>query len=136
MRHHADALRAAGWTVDYQRLDDADAADSFTGAVAAGIARHAPDRIVVTEAGEWRVRAMLESWETLFGLPVEIRADDRFVADHRDFERWAEGRRELTMEYFYRDMRRRTGLLMDGDKPRAAGGISTRRIASPRSATC
>ena len=42
MRHHADALRAAGWTVDYQRLDDAEAADSFTGAVAAGIARHAP----------------------------------------------------------------------------------------------
>ena len=117
MRHHADALRAAGWTVDYQRLDDAEAADSFTGAVAAGIARHAPDRIVVTEAGEWRVRAMLESWETLFGLPVAIRADDRFVAGHHDFEAWAEGRRELTMEYFYRDMRRRTGLLMDGETP-------------------
>ena len=28
-----------------------------------------------------------------------------------------EGRKELRMEYFYRDMRRQTGLLMDGDKP-------------------
>ncbi|MEC7122730.1 MAG: cryptochrome/photolyase family protein, partial [Pseudomonadota bacterium] len=36
---------------------------------------------------------------------------------HADFERWAEGRKKLRMEFFYRDMRRRTGLLMDGDQP-------------------
>ena len=117
MRHHASALRAAGWDVDYVRLDDPDSTGSFTGEVARAIGRHAPDRIVVTEAGEWRVQAMLESWETLFGLPVDVRADTRFVASHADFTSWAEGRRELTMEWFYREMRRRTGLLMDGDKP-------------------
>ncbi|UAK24002.1 cryptochrome/photolyase family protein [Sphingomonas nostoxanthinifaciens] len=117
MRHHADALRGDGWTVDYVRLDDPDNAGSFTGELARAIGRHDPDRIVVTEAGEWRVQAMLESWQTLFGVPVEIRADDRFVASHADFAQWAEGRAELTMEYFYRLMRRRTGLLMDGDRP-------------------
>ncbi len=117
MRHHAAALTAAGWTVDYVRLDDPDAADSFTGEIARAIARHAPDRIVVTEAGEWRVAAMLDSWETLFGLPVDIRADTRFVASHADFADWADDRATLTMEYFYRLMRRRTDLLMEGDKP-------------------
>jgi len=117
MRHHAAALTAAGWTVDYVRLDDPDAADSFTGEIARAIARHAPDRIVVTEAGEWRVAAMLDSWETLFGLPVDIRADTRFVASHADFADWADDRASLTMEYFYRVMRRRTDLLMEGDKP-------------------
>jgi len=117
MRHHAAALIAAGWTVDYVRLDDPDAADSFTGEIARAIARHAPDRIVVTEAGEWRVAAMLDSWETLFGLPVDIRADTRFVASHADFADWADDRATLTMEYFYRLMRRRTDLLMEGDKP-------------------
>ena len=33
------------------------------------------------------------------------------------FDGWAEGRKQLRMEYFYRDMRRATGLLMDGDDP-------------------
>ena len=117
MRHHAAALMQAGWHVDYVCLDDPDNAGSFTGEVARAIARHAPDRIVVTEAGEWRVAAMIDAWETLFGLPVDIRADARFVASHADFETWAATRKELTMEWFYRAMRARTGLLMDGAKP-------------------
>ncbi len=117
MRHHAAALGEAGWTVDYIRLDDDDAPDSFTGAVARAVERHAPERIVVTEAGEWRVAAMLDGWETMFGLPVDIRPDTRFVASHADFADWAKDRTNLTMEYFYRLMRRRTNLLMDGDKP-------------------
>ena len=117
MRHHADALREAGWTVDYIRLDAPDNSGSFTGEVAHAVQRHAPDRIVVTEAGEWRVSAMLDAWETLFGLPVDVRPDTRFIASHADFETWAAKRAELTMEWFYREMRRRTGLLMEDKKP-------------------
>jgi deoxyribodipyrimidine photolyase-related protein len=60
---------------------------------------------------------MIDAWETLFGLPVDIRADTRFAASHADFETWAATRKELTMEWFYRAMRVRTGLLMDGAKP-------------------
>jgi deoxyribodipyrimidine photolyase-related protein len=117
MRHHAQALRAAGWRVDYVTLDDPDNEGSFTGEIARAVARHDPDRIVVTEAGEWRVAAMIDGWETLFGIPVEIRPDTRFVCDHQGFDAWAEGRAELTMEFFYHVMRRKTGLLMDGAKP-------------------
>ncbi|GAA0677060.1 deoxyribodipyrimidine photolyase-related protein [Sphingomonas insulae] len=117
MRHHARALADAGWQVDYVRLDDPDNAGSFTGEIARAVERHAPDRIVVTEAGEWRVAAMLDSWETIFGLPVDIRADDRFLCSHAEFDAWASGRKQLVMEFFYRDMRRKTGLLMDGKKP-------------------
>ena len=117
MRHHAALLRDSGWTVDYVTLDDPENSGSSTGEIARAVARLNPDRIVVTEAGEWRVQAMLEAWETLFGIPVEIRPDDRFLASHAEFAAWAEGRKALRMEYFYRDMRRKTGLLMEGDKP-------------------
>ena len=117
MRHHADALRDAGWQVDYVRLDEADNSGSFTGEIARAIARHAPERIVVTEAGEWRVVAMLDSWQTLFGIPVEIRADTRFLCSHAEFDAWADRRKQLTMEFFYREMRVTTGLLMDDGKP-------------------
>ena len=117
MRHHAARLREEGWRVEYVALDDPESTASFTGEVARAVQRHDPTRIVVTEAGEFRVQAALESWETLFGVPVDIRADTRFLATHAEFDTWAEGRRDLVMEFFYREMRRKTGLLMDGAKP-------------------
>ncbi|GGO92516.1 cryptochrome/photolyase family protein [Stakelama pacifica] len=120
MRHHADRLRDLGWRVDYIRLDDPDNSGSFTGEVARAVERHSPDRIIVTEAGEWRVAAMLGAWDTRFEAEVDIRPDTRFLASHAEFDEWAEGRKQLRMEFFYREMRRKTGLLMDGDKP--AGG--------------
>jgi deoxyribodipyrimidine photolyase-related protein len=76
--------------------------------------------VLVTEAGEWRVAQMIAGWEAALGLPVEVLPDTRFVCPLPVFRAWAEGRKALRVEYFYRDMRRRTGLLMEGDKP--AGG--------------
>ncbi len=120
MRHFADELRSAGWTVDYVTLDAPDNQGSFTGQLDAAIQTHRPDRIAVTEAGEWRVAEMLQGWRTRFDIPVDILPDDRFLCRPGDFRTWAAGRKQLRMEYFYRDMRRRTGLLMEGDQP--AGG--------------
>ncbi len=117
MRHFADALRVAGWQVDYIRLDDPDNAGSFTGEVARAVARHRPASILVTEPGEWRVREAMRGWHEAFDLPVEILEDDRFLCSHREFSSWAAGRKQLRMEYFYREMRRRTGFLMQGDAP-------------------
>lgn len=115
MRHHAQALRAAGWTVDYVTLDDPANSGSFTGEVARAVERHDPRAIHVTEAGEWRVRAMLDSWADRFACPVTVHEDDRFLCSHAEFDTWAAARKQLRMEYFYRDMRRKTGLLLDAD---------------------
>jgi deoxyribodipyrimidine photolyase-related protein len=112
MRHHARALRDAGWRVDYVRLDDPDNSGSLTGEVARAVERHRPARIVATEAGEWRVRDAMEHWADKFDVPVEIREDDRFIASHAEFDAWADGRKQLRMEFFYREMRRKTGLLL------------------------
>ena len=120
MRHHAELLRSEGWHVDYVTFDDPENAGSFTGELARAIERHAPKQICVTEAGEWRVKAMLDSWHDRFAVPVTINPDNRFLATHAEFEAWAEGRKQLRMEYFYRSMRCKSGLLMDGNDP--AGG--------------
>lgn len=120
MRHFAAELRAAGWRVDYVAFEDDGNTGSFTGEVGRAVARHAPDRIVVTEAGEWRVNAMIDGWRATFGLDVDCLPDRRFVCSRPEFEDWADGRKALRMEWFYREMRRKTGLLMDGDAP--AGG--------------
>ncbi len=121
MRHFARDLEADGVAVDYVRLDAPDNSGSLTGELERAVARHKPDRIVVTEPGEWRVRQMMNGWGHTLGLPVDIRPDDRFVASHADFGAFAGNARSLLMETFYRQMRRRTGILMDGlDEP--AGG--------------
>jgi len=46
---------------------------------------------------------------------VEIRPDTRFVCNIDEFARWAEGRKQLRMEFFYREMRKKTGLLMTSE---------------------
>ncbi len=114
MRHFADELRREGLTVDYVRLDDPANAGSFTGEVTRAVSRHKPSRIVVTEPGEWRVMEMMKGWN------AEILNDNRFFASPASFAAWAKARRQLRMEYFYRDMRRISGLLMEGGEP--AGG--------------
>ncbi len=117
MRHFAEALTNAGWQVDYVRLDEKDNTHSFSGEVERAVGRHKPQGLVVTEPGEWRLRAAMDGWSEAFDLPVEILDDDRFLCSRDAFTDWAEGRKQLRMEYFYREMRRKTGLLMDGDKP-------------------
>jgi deoxyribodipyrimidine photolyase-related protein len=117
MRHFAEELRALGWTVDYVTLDAPNNQGGFTAQVADFVAKNRPERILITEAGEYRVAEMIRGWEVRFGLPVNILPDDRFLCTPAAFKDWAEGRKQLRMEYFYRDMRRQTGLLMDGDQP-------------------
>ncbi len=121
MRHFADELRGLGWRVVFAQLDDDGNAGSFAGEVARAVATHRPERIVVTEPGEWRLLNAMRGWSARFGLPVDVRPDDRFICPIADFAAWASGRKQLRMEFFYREMRRKTGLLMDGDKP--AGGV-------------
>ncbi len=117
MRHFAEELRARGVKVDYVRLDAAGNAGSFTGELERALARHAPDHVIVTEPGEWRVLEAMLGWQERFGTPVHIRPDERFLCSREAFAQWAEGRRSFRMEYFYRAMREKTGLLMDGKTP-------------------
>ncbi|WP_342111054.1 cryptochrome/photolyase family protein [Methylobacterium sp. SI9] len=117
MRHVAAELKAEGVRVDYVRLTDAGNTGSFTGELERAIVRHGPERVVVTEPGEWRVWQMMQDWRETLGVPVEIRPDNRFLCPRQDFADWAEGRHQLRMETFYRGMRRRTGLLMNGGEP-------------------
>lgn len=115
MRHFAEELRAAGWTVDYVRIDDAENQGSFTAEIERAVSRYRPSAIRVVEPGEWRVKVMMDGWEKRFGLPVHIEADDRFLCSVLEFQTWAQARNDLVMEFFYREMRRKTGLLMEPD---------------------
>lgn len=116
MRKFAARLEGEGWSVCYTRLDDPDNSNSIPGELLRRASETGAKEVLATEPGEFRLIAALEDCP----VPVHLFPDDRFLCSHAEFETWADGRKELRMEWFYRDMRRKTGLLMDGDKP--AGG--------------
>jgi deoxyribodipyrimidine photolyase-related protein len=117
MRHFAAALRARGVRVDYVTLDDPANTGSLRGEMLRAVTRHRPACVVATAAGEWRLAEDMRRWHEAAGLEVEIRDDTRFLCRIREFRAWAAGKTTLRMEFFYREMRRRTGLLVDGGEP-------------------
>lgn len=121
MRHFAARLENDGIRVRYVRLDDPDNAGTLRGEVVRAARALRPARIVATEPGEWRVLADMEEWEAASGVPVDIRDDDRFLCSRAAFAAWAQTRRSLRMEFFYREMRRRHGLLLEADGTPAGG---------------
>ncbi len=117
MRHFAAALRDAGWTVDYRALDATAPAASLTAALAAAVARHEADRVVAVLGGEHRLIEAQGAWAAATGVPVELLDDDRYLVSPALFESWAEGRKRLRMEDFYRWQRAETGILMADGVP-------------------
>ena len=115
MRHFADSLRADGLQVDYVRMDDPDNQQDLGRELAKAVQRHKPASIIVTEPSEWRVWQMMQGWDS--GAPLDVREDDRFFCSRGDFAALEKARKTGRMEFFYREMRRRSGLLMQADGP-------------------
>jgi deoxyribodipyrimidine photolyase-related protein len=117
MRHFAESLKQKGYEVEYKTLNDPDNAGSLKGEVERLFQISKFDRIIVTHPGEHRVLEDIRGWEGGFGIPVEIREDDRFLCSPYEFSTWAKDRKQLRMEYFYREMRRKYDILMQGNDP-------------------
>ncbi len=117
MRHFAQELREEGFQVDYVKLDNPGNTGSFSGELQRAIKRHGTEAVIVTEPGEWRVLEAMRDWREEYGVDVHIRDDSRFIASRNEFAQWADGRKSFRMEFFYREMRRKTGLLMAGEEP-------------------
>jgi len=115
MHHFRDDLRGRGWRVDYQAIDDGPVADDAASFLQDRIEAHDPDRVWMTEPG--RAGLLNDLTQACNEADVELRvhADAHFLTTHRDFEQWAEGRKELTLEYFYREQRRAYDVLLTDD---------------------
>jgi deoxyribodipyrimidine photolyase-related protein len=120
MRHFALALQAAGRPLNYTRLDAVANGGSLGAQLRADLERLRPARIVLTEPGDWRVLQAIKAVAEANGLPLDIREDRHFFCSVPEFAAHAKGRKSLRMEYFYREQRKRHGVLMRDDEP--AGG--------------
>ncbi|WP_404296146.1 cryptochrome/photolyase family protein [Halomonas sp.] len=119
MRHFAEDLRERGFRVHYSALDDTDNAQALIPEAERLAALYGCDEICTVRPGEWRLWHDMQARSSA-ALPWRLLEDDRFFTTPDDFAAWAQGRKSLRLEYFYRERRRGTGLLMEGDAP--AGG--------------
>lgn len=117
MRHFAEELKASGYRVEYTKLNDKDNTGFFKTEVERTLKKYKFDHIVVTHPGEYRVLQDIESWEAGFGMPVKIKSDNRFLCTTEEFSTWAKDRKQLRLEYFYREIRKKNSILMNGSDP-------------------
>lgn len=117
MRHFAEELKEKGHKVHYTKYTDSENGGSFSDEVARALEKHSIDRILVTAPSEYAVMQEVKGWDEKFEVEVEICPDNRFLCTTETFAKWAKGRKQLRMEYFYREMRREHTILMDGDEP-------------------
>lgn len=120
MRHFRDACQAAGDHVIYHELTDDGRHDSgpdFAAILKTTVRDARPQKLIVLEPGDWRVWKMLEQAADALNLPLEIRADTSFYCSMHEFKQWADGRKTMKLEHFYREMRKRHDVLMEGSDP-------------------
>ncbi len=122
MRHFCNDLHRRGLPYTYLRLDEQPEAPSFAARLRDVLARHRPQSLVVCEPGEWRMLAAIQQAANEAGVPLQVLPDRHFLCSREEFERWAGNKRELRMEFFYREMRRRHQVLMDTDGREPIGG--------------
>ncbi len=117
MRHFCEELKEKNFQIEYIKFNTDKPTKSFESELSEILKKFSPQKIIITEASEYRVQEYIKSWQEKFSIEVEIREDNRFIATHKDFQEFAKGKKSLVMEFFYRKMRQKTGLLMKFNKP-------------------
>lgn len=121
MRHFAKELKDKGYKVRYVTLDSSDNTGSLEGEVRRALKETKAKKLMVTEPGEYRLLKTFQNWKTDLGVPTEIVPDTRFLCGVDEFKKWASNRRQYRMEYFYRDMRKKHGILVEANNQPTGG---------------
>jgi deoxyribodipyrimidine photolyase-related protein len=117
MRHFRDALRGEGMRVEYRALGaKASNGDgtSFRETLERDLNRLRPEEAVVARPGDWRVLAQIRGAAEAAGSAIRVEPDRWALCGIDEFADYAEGKKDLVMEFFYRRLRKRDGVLLDG----------------------
>jgi deoxyribodipyrimidine photolyase-related protein len=117
MRHFAETLRSRCLPLVYIQMDEAGNLGSLPLELSRVIARLQPAALVLSAPGDWRVLQGLRAVAKQHALALDLRDDTHFFSTVREFASHADGRKQLRLEYWYRELRHKHGILMDGKDP-------------------
>ncbi|MCH8539249.1 MAG: cryptochrome/photolyase family protein [Opitutales bacterium] len=117
MRHFRDSLREKGYSLTYHELSENGKACSLFELLSRDLKKLSPEKVFIVEPGEYRVQAAIEETVGNASRDLTILPDQHFYATREEFADHARNRKSLRMEFFYREMRRKHGILMEDGKP-------------------
>lgn len=117
MRHFAAELRDSGINICYIKLNSKNNKNSLKDHVKEIIEKYSVKQVILTHPSEYRILQEIKNWENILSIPLQIREDNRFLCTSAEFSRWVGNRKQLRMELFYREMRKKYNILMNGDNP-------------------
>lgn len=120
MRHFAAKLQAQSLPLDYFKLDEHEFAN-FADALSHSLQQHQPDSVRVVRPGDYRVLQQIKQVCKQHQLRLDVLHDQHFLSDLSTFRDWAADRKQLRMEYWYRELRKQHQILMD-DAGKPVGG--------------
>ena len=111
MRHFAQNIKSLNYPLIYIQNSPL----SIIDAVKEKIKQENITHLICVEPGEWRLKQQIEELANELELYLDMREDDHFFCSHQVFNEWADGKKELRLEYFYRLMRKTHHILVDAD---------------------
>ena len=117
MRHFAGELTDRGYVVHYVAFDDPNNRGSFEAEITRWTNKTRPQRLICVRPGDFRVLESVQAAAKSLNCELDVRPDTHFMSTVNDFKSFAEGRKSLLLETFYRKMRRDHDILMKGKDP-------------------
>lgn len=112
MRHFKLELESLGWRVHYDELERK---RTLIVSLNQLISRYAVTELVVMQPAEAASAAFIAELEQGLGIAVTVTKNNMFLTDRDEFIKKHHGKKHLILENFYRDARKKLGVLMEPD---------------------
>ena len=117
MRHFAQTLKKQGHQVIYLKLDDAENQQSLPANLNNIIPQWNITSFEYQAPDEYRLDQQLKSFCEEINLPTALIDSDHFMTSREELSQFFEGKKQLILEFFYRNMRKQFNLLMQQGQP-------------------
>ena len=120
MRHFANELKAQQLPLIYHALNE-HSYNSLDEALIATLKQHQPEEVWFVRPGDYRVFEALVTACKQCDTPFKQLNDQHFLSTPSDFKTWAKGKKQLRLEYWYRELRKKYNILMEDEKKPLGG---------------
>ena len=117
MREFASAVKAKGHQIIYINIDQAEAKEDLEKLIHAHIKSHEIGLFEYQEPDEYRLDLQFQSICNALDIPTKSYSTEHFYTDRKRLKDFFEGKKQLIMEPFYRQMRKEHQILMTPEGP-------------------
>ena len=117
MSEFAKALKASGHSVHFLDLDETAQYTDLESLLLSICKQYNIQRFEYQRPDEYRLTHQLKTFSSQLNIPAFCYDTEHFILPFEEINQHFHPNKHSTMEYFYRQMRQRYHILMDGDKP-------------------